>query len=87
MSQLSLFPKKPTAQPQDQKLWYKVRCSNVYKRISQDKIFTFATEQEAEMKLQEWNRQESGNNGYIYQERVTQAFLNELITEDRKQDA
>ena len=87
MSQLSLFPPKPTAKPQDQKLWYKVRCSNVFKRISHDKIFTFASQQEAQDKLDEWNKMEVGNNGYIYQERVTQAFLNELITEDKRRDA
>ncbi|NBV14465.1 MAG: hypothetical protein EBS07_10420 [Sphingobacteriia bacterium] len=87
MSQLSLFPKNPTEKQQDQKLWYKVRCSNFYKRISQDKIFTFTTQEEAQMKIEEWNKQAAGNNGYIYQERVTQAFMNELIIEDRRQDA
>lgn len=81
--QLSLFPKQPTPAPQDQKLWYKVRCSNVFKRISEDQIYTFASQEEAQNKLDQWIKKDSGNNGYIYQERVTEAFLKVYKTEPR----
>ena len=81
MSQLSLFPDKPAGAAPDQKLLYKVRCSNVSKRISQDKIFTFASQEEAQKKLDEWIKKQSGNDGYIYRETIAEAFLRQYKPE------
>jgi hypothetical protein len=66
MSQLSLFF-EPNFNPE---LWYKVRLTNIYRRSSEDHIYTYKTEKEAYEKLDSWVKFANGNSGLIYTETV-----------------
>ena len=75
MSQLSLFldskPKK--------NLYYKVRLTNIYRHCSEDHIYTYASEEDAYKKLDQWVKFANGNSGVVYQERLSVLYPLEML--------
>jgi len=76
MSQLNLFETQETNHPA-QKLFYKVRFTNLYWKTQKDFIFTFNTEAQAAEALNKWLQKDRNNSGIIYQERKTDWAIKE----------
>lgn len=78
MSQLSLFETQKTNHPA-QKLFFKVRFTNMLWRSHQDFIDTYNKETEASEALNAWLKKDSNNSGIIYRERKTEwAILEDM---------
>jgi hypothetical protein len=59
--QLDLFSKQP-AEPQT---FYKVRLSNIYGRMSDDRVEIYSSRKKAHEALNNWKNAGSGNTGII----------------------
>ena len=78
MSQLSLFETQKTDHPA-QKLFFKVRFTNMLWRSHLDFIHTFNKETEASEALNSWLKKDRNNSGIIYRERKTEwAILEDM---------
>ena len=86
MSQLSLFETEKPAHPA-QKLFYKVRFTNMFWRSHQDFIHTFNNETDASDALNDWLQQDRNNSGIIYQERKTDWAIQEDMQNDIHKNA
>lgn len=81
MSQLSLFETQKTNHPA-QKLFFKVRFTNMLWRSHQDFIHTYNKETEASEALNAWLKKDRNNSGIIYRERKTEwAILEDMQNE------
>jgi hypothetical protein len=75
MAQLSLFLE---SQPKEN-LYYKVRLTNIYKRCSEDLIYTYSSEHDAYKKLDQWVKFANGNSGVVYRERLSSMYPLEML--------
>lgn len=86
MSQLSLFESEKPAHPA-QRLFFKVRFTNMYWQSHQDFIHTFNNERDASDALNDWLQQDRNNSGLIYQERKTDWAIQEDMQKDNHNNA
>lgn len=78
MSQLSLFETEETKHPA-QKIFFKVRFTNLSWRTQKDFIHTYDKEHQAAEALNNWLQKDRYNSGIIYRERKTEwAIIEDL---------